>query len=51
MLLNLWRGGEVLVAGASPERLANTCSVAVLQGPVMDKQLDKLLAFFPFSEC
>lgn len=50
VLLGWWRSGEVLVAGAAPEGLANTCSVAVLQGPVMDKQLDKLPFFF-FSSC
>lgn len=48
---HFWRGGEVLEAGTPPEGLANTCSVAVLQGPVMNKQLDKLLVFFPVSEC
>lgn len=46
VLLNWWRGGEVLVAGMSPEGLANSCSVAVLQGPVMNKHLDKLLIIF-----
>lgn len=46
VLLNRWRSGEVLAAGAAPEGLASTCSVAVLQGPVMDKQLDKLPFFF-----
>lgn len=46
MLLNFWRGGEVLAAGLSPGGLASACAVAVLQGAVMNKQLDKLLAFF-----
>ena len=51
MLLNFWRGGEVLAAGLPPGGLASACAVAVLQGAVMNKQLDKLLIFIPVSEC
>lgn len=52
MLLNFWRGGVVLAAGVPPGGLASVCAVAVLQGAVMNKQLDKLpflIFFFPPS--
>lgn len=49
VLLNFWRGREVLAAGLLPGVLASTCTVAALQGAVMHKQLDKLLSPSPLN--
>lgn len=49
VLLNFWRGGGVLAAGLPPGGLASAGAVAVLQGAVMNKQLDKLPFFFFLS--
>lgn len=47
VLPNFWCGGEVLAAGLLPGELASACAVAVLQGAVMNKQLDKLRFLSP----
>lgn len=50
VLLNFCHGGEVLAAGVPAGGLASACPAADLPGALMDKQLDKLLIFFPVSE-